>query len=92
MALLLTKNVSVLTNYTHFANIFSKKLAEILSKRTGINKHATKLGNGKQPPYKPIYSLGLVELETLKTYIETNLTNNFIQSSNSPFGALILFV
>ena len=37
------------------------------------------------------YSLGLVELETLKTYIETNLANGFIRLSKSPAGALILF-
>ena len=46
----------------------------------------------KQPPYRPIYSLGLVELETLKTYIETNLANGFIRPSKSPASAPILFV
>ena len=38
-----------------------------------------------------IYSLGLVELETLKTYIETNLANGFIRLFKSPAGASILF-
>ena len=33
-----------------------------------------------------------MELETLKTYIKTNLANGFIQPSNSPAGAPILFV
>ena len=33
-----------------------------------------------------------MELETLKTYIETNLANGFIQPLKSPAGALILFV
>ena len=46
---------------------------------------------GKQPPYGPIYSLGAVELGTLKTYIETNLANVFICPSKSPAGAPILF-
>ena len=38
-----------------------------------------------------IYSLKLVELETLKAYIETNLANGFIRPSNSAVGAPILF-
>ena len=56
-----------------------------------MNEHAIELEEGKQPPFGPIYSLGPVELETLKTYIETNLANGFIRSSKSPVGALILF-
>ena len=32
-----------------------------------------------------------MELETLKTYIETNLANGFIRPSKSPVGAPILF-
>ncbi len=44
-----------------------------------------------QPPYGPIYSLGPVELETLKSYIENNLANGFIWPSKFSAGALILF-
>ena len=62
-----------------------------LPENTGINKHAIELEVGKQPPYGPIYSLGPVELETLKTYIETHLKTGFIQSFKSPAGAPILF-
>ena len=64
----------------------------MLPEHTGINDHAIKLEDSKQPPYKQIYSLGLVELKTLKTYIETNLANGFIQPLKSPAGAPILFV
>ena len=56
-----------------------------------MNEHAIELEEGKQPPFGPIYSLGPVELETLKTYIKTNLANNFIWPSKSPAGAPILF-
>ena len=62
-----------------------------LPENTGINKHAIELIEGKQPPYGPIYSLGLVELETLKAYIETHLKTGFISPSKSPAGASIFF-
>ena len=42
-----------------------------LPKLTGINNHAIYLIKNKQTLYGPIYSLGLMELETLKTYIRT---------------------
>ena len=62
-----------------------------LPENTGMNEHAIELEEGKQPLFKPIYRLSLVELETLKTYIKINLTNSFIQSSKSPVEAPILF-
>ena len=77
--------------YANFADVFSPDLAAELPKHTGINDHAIKLVDGQQPPYEPIYSLGPVELETLKAYIETNLANGFIRPSTSPAGAPILF-
>ena len=64
--------------YLDFADIFSPNLAFELPKHTGINDHAIKLVDGQQLPYGLIYSLGPVELETLKAYIETNLANKFI--------------
>ena len=78
--------------YSDFADVFSPDLASELPKHTGINHHAIELVDGcQQPPYDPIYSLGPVELETLKAYIETNLANGFIRPSKSPAGAPILF-
>ena len=56
-----------------------------------MNEHAIELEEGKQPLFGPIYSLGPVELEILKTYIETNLANGFIRPSKSSAGAPILF-
>ena len=47
---------------------------------------------GKQPSYRPIYSLGSDELKTLKTYFETNLANAFITASKSLADTPILFV
>ena len=77
--------------YSDFADVFSPDLAMELPKHTEINIHAIDLEESKQPPYEPIYSQGPVKLETLKTYIETNLANNFIRPSKSPAGAPILF-
>ena len=92
IALLMAKEVTILAEYADFADVFSKKSAKILPKRTSINKHAIKLVDDKQPPYGPIYSLDPVELKTLKSYIETNLANGFIQPSKSPASAPIFFV
>ena len=83
--------VAILAEYSDFENMFSKESAAILPEHTEINTHAIDLEERKQPPYGPIYSLGPVELETLKTYIETNLANGFICLSKSPAGAPILF-
>ena len=63
----------------------------MLPEYTEINTHAIDLKKSKQPPYGPIYSLGSIELEILKTYIKTNLANGFICPFKSFAGALILF-
>ena len=92
LALLLTEEVTVPVEYSDFADVFSEKSANVLPERTGANKHAIELQEGKKPPYVPIYSLGPVELEIFKTYIETNLANGFIRASKSLASAPILFV
>ena len=81
----------VLAEYFDYSNVFSAKNTVELPENAGINEHAIELKKGKQSPFGPIYSLGPVELETLKTYIKTNLVNGFIWPSKSPTGASILF-
>ena len=81
----------VLSKYANFADAFSPKLATELPKYIKINDHIIELVNDWQRQYDLIYSLGPVELETLKTYIENNLANGFIKPSKSPAGILILF-
>ena len=78
--------------YSDFADIFLEKLANVLSEQTGAKKHEIELEEDTQPPYRPIYNLGPVELETLKTYIETNLANGFFQALKSSAVVSILFV
>ena len=64
--------------YFDYADIFLRDLTIKLPKNTGINEHAIKLIEGKQPLCGPIYALSLIELETLKAYIETFQKIGFI--------------
>ena len=92
ITLLVAKKVNIPIEYSDFLDVFLKKKALILPETTEINQHAIKLQKTQQLPYRPIYSLGPVELETLKTYIKTNFANSFIWPSKLPAGAPILFV
>ena len=92
IASLVAKEVKILTKYSDFAGVFSKEKTLILPEVTEWNQYVIKLQEGQQPLYGPIYSLGPVKLKTLKSYIETNLANDFIWPSKSPAGTPILFV
>ena len=83
--------IEVLAEYSNYSDVFSAEHVVELSENTRINEHAIKPKEGKQPPFGSIYSLRSVELETLKTYIKTNLANGFIQLFKSLAGAPILF-
>ena len=80
-----------LVEYSNYSDVFLVENATELSENNGINEHAIKLEEGKQPLFGPIYSLEPKDLETLKTYIEANLANGFIRLSKSPARALIFF-
>ena len=92
VAVLTSEETGIPTEYSNFSNVFSSDSAAELPEHTGINDHPIDLLDDKQPPYGPIYSLGLVELEILKTYIEANLASGFIRPANFSSSALILFV
>ena len=92
VAMLTSEETGIHVEYCDFSNVLSSDSAAELSEYTGINDHPINLLDDKQPPYGPIYSLGPVELEILKTYIETNLASSFIRPSRSPAGALIPFI
>ena len=81
----------VLMEYSDYSNVFSVEYAAKLPENTGMNEHAIKLEESKQPLFRPIYSLESVELEILKTYIKINLTKSFIQLSKSLAEVSILF-
>ena len=88
---LTSEKTGIPAEYSGFSNIFSSDFTVELPENTGINNHLINLLNDKQPSYGPIYSLELVELEILKTYIKDNLASGFIRPSKSPASTLILF-
>ena len=88
----MSKKTGIPAEYSDFSNVFSSDSPAELPEYTGINDHPINLLDDKQPLYGPIYSLGLVELETLKTYIKANPASGFIRPSKSPAGAPILFI
>ena len=59
------------TKYSDFISVLSPGSAMGIPELTGINNHAIDQSESKQTLYGPIYNLGPVELETLKTYIKT---------------------
>ena len=77
--------------YSNYSDVFLTENAAEPPENTGMNEHTIELEEDKQPLFGPIYSLGPIELEILKTYIKTNLANGFIRPSKSPAGAPILF-
>ena len=91
-ALLFNKTpTEVQTEYSDYSNVFLAKYKAKLPENTRMNEHPIELEEGKQPLFGPIYSLGPVKLETLKTFIKINLANGFIRPSKSSAGASILF-
>ena len=53
--------------YSNYNNVFLAKNAAELSENIGMNEYAIELEEGKQAPFRPIYSLGQIEFEMLKT-------------------------
>ncbi len=84
-------STKILAKYSDYTDVFSLELAMELAQNTGMNEYTIELIDGKQPPYRSIYALSPVELETLKAYIETHLKTGFIRSSKSLAGTPILF-
>lgn len=81
----------ILIEYNNFVDVFSPNLAIDFLDCIGINKYDIKLVKSKLSLYGPIYSISLVELETLKTYIETHLKIGFIHLFKSPVKVPIVF-
>lgn len=79
------------TEYTDFVNVFNKKLSNTLPPHRNYDCKID-LQKNAEPPWGPIYSLSMPELETLRKYIDDNLANGFIRPSTSPAGAPVMFI
>lgn len=69
-----------------------KEKVLVLPEITDLNQYAIVLQKSQQLSYKLIYSLGLVKLKTLKTYLKTYLDNSFILCSKLSISTLIFFI
>ena len=78
-------------DYHTYLDVFSKERADTLPPHRPFD-HTIPIEEGKTPPFGPIYSLSETELKALKDYLEENLKKGFIQPSESPAAAPILFV
>lgn len=85
-------SIIISSEYFDFVDIFSLELIAELLGHMRINNHTINLIDGKQPLYRPIYNLGPLDMETLETYIKTNLAHGFIRPSKSSASTPILFV
>lgn len=75
-------------------HVFSKRASDKLPPHRSID-HKIVLDKGKSADglsYSPLYKMSLDELKVAKQYIEENLDKGFIEPSQAPFAAPILFV
>ena len=83
--------MSLPEEYHNFVDVFSKSKAGKLTKHQPYDLKIT-LDEGTVPPFGPIYSLSQEELAALHKFIDENLATGFIRPSQSPCGALVLFI
>lgn len=84
--------IELARKYGKYIDIFFQKTIAKLPEHTRINYYSINLKKNKQLHYKSIYSLEIVGLETLKTFIKLILRNKFIKLFKSSAKAFILFV
>ena len=72
-------------------DVFSKSAADALPPHRSYD-HKITLEDSSALTYSPLYKHSTKELESLKAYLVDNLAKGFIETSQAPFGAPILFV
>ena len=82
---------SIPPEYHDYADVFSKSKVNTLPPHRPYDLKIN-LEEGTSPPLGPIYSLSPAELATLREFIDEHLKSGFIRPTNSPYGALILFI
>jgi len=82
---------SISEEYYEYTDVFSKSKAETLALHYPYDLQID-LEKDSHPPVGTIYFLSKFEQETLKKFIDENLTNGFICLTSSPHRAPVLFV
>jgi hypothetical protein len=77
--------------YQDFANVFNKMNVDKLSKHDSQN-HAIETIESKSFSFESIYNLLIIELKTLREYLDKHLKKRFITLSHSSTKVSILFV
>ena len=77
--------------YRNYMDVFSKAKASELPPHRDYDLKI-ELEEGTSPPLGTLYSLSLVELSALQTFIDENLNTGFIHPASSSHAAPVLFV
>lgn len=86
-------NLKIPQEFSDFADVFSKAESDILPPHRSYDHKIILEGDGEKGlKYSPLYRMSLNELETVKKWIVDNLSKGFIEPSQAPFAAPILFV
>jgi transposase InsO family protein len=79
--------------YAEYSHVFSKAESDILPPHRSYDHKIELEGEGEKAlKYSPLYKMSAEELEAIKQYITENLDKGFIEPSQAPFAAPILFV
>ena len=89
----LDKEPMIPSEYIDWPHVFSKAESDILPPHRSYDHSIELEGEGEKAlKYSPLYRMSVEELEAVKQYITENLDKGFIEPSQAPFAAPILFV
>jgi Reverse transcriptase (RNA-dependent DNA polymerase) len=74
-----------------FQDVFPAELPAELPPQRDID-HRIELEPGSRPPWRPIYRMSPLELDTMREELNKLLKNGSIEPSKSPYGAPVIFV
>ena len=77
--------------YWSYIKVFSKKASDTLPPHRPYD-HKVELEADNNLGYSPLYKMTTEELETVKQYLIENLDKGFIETSQAPYAAPVLFV
>jgi transposase InsO family protein len=79
-------------SYTQYLDVFSKAASDQLPPHRLYDHQIHLETDEKELTYSPLYKMSLEELEATKRYLLDNLGKGFIEPSQAPFAAPVLFV